>query len=156
MPKPDPIETILARLMPVALSDEGQRGMEAMLDELAGPLLEIRPAKPWFRKPLAAGLAAAGIAAALVLQWAVMPSPHSQPAVATAHAPTPGVVLVGESGSIKSMSAEGWQENPDGSAMRTLRMKVVEENQLLDEETGIVMLVSEPREEFLMVPVSAF
>jgi hypothetical protein len=32
----------------------------------------------------------------------------------------------------------------------------VEENSLLDEETGIVMQVSEPREEILLMPVSTF
>jgi hypothetical protein len=67
-----------------------------------------------------------------------------------------GLVLVGESDRIESMTDEGWQEESDGSAMRTLRLNVVEENSLLDEETGIVMQVSEPREEILLMPVSTF
>jgi hypothetical protein len=40
--------------------------------------------------------------------------------------------------------------------MRAMRLSVVEENNLLDEETGIVMQITEPREEFLLVPVSTF
>ncbi len=159
MHKLDPIEMILARMMPPALSAEGQRGIEEMLDELAEPLPEIIPVKPWFRRPWVGGGAAAGIAAAVLLPLALprlWTTTAPLPAAALEQEATDGVVLVGESGRIKSMSAQGWQENPDGTALRTLRMKVVEENQLLDEETGIVMLVSEPREEYLLMPVSAF
>lgn len=156
MHKPDPVETILARLMPSALSDEGQRGIEAMLDELAVSQGEITPLRPWFRRPLASGVAAAGIAAALVLPWVVSRSPVPNHAASSKLEAPSGFVLIGGSGSIESMSEEGWQEDADGSAMRTLRLNVVEENRLLDEETGIVMRVSEPREEFLMMPVSTF
>ena len=63
---------------------------------------------------------------------------------------------MGESDRIESMTDEGWQEDSDGSAMRAMRLRVVEENSVLDEETGIVMQVSEPREEILLMPVSAF
>jgi hypothetical protein len=159
MHKLDPIETILARMMPPALSAEGQRGIEDMLDELAGPRSEILPVKPWFRRPWVGGGAAAGIAAAILLPLALprlWTTTVPLPAAALEQEVTDGVVLVGESGRINSMSTQGWQENPDGTALRTLRMRVVEENQLLDEETGIVMLVSEPREEYLLMPVSAF
>ncbi|MCU0751218.1 MAG: hypothetical protein MUF13_16895, partial [Akkermansiaceae bacterium] len=81
MQKPDPIEDILARLMPPALSEEGQRGIEAMIDELAGeiepspqipavaelPVLEV-VRSPWPRRMAAAGIAAAvaALAAALI------------------------------------------------------------------------------------------
>lgn len=156
MHTPDSVETILARLMPPALSADAQCEIEAMLDELAGPAANVVPMKPWFRRPLAAGIAAAGIAAAVLLPVAIYQSPVSAPvAVSNAEAPS-GFVLVGESDSIESMTEEGWQEDADGSAMRTLRLSVVEENQLLDEETGIVMMVSEPREELLLMPISTF
>ncbi len=157
MHKPDPVETILARLMPAALSDNGQHGIEAMLDELAGTPRDAVPAKPpWLRRPLAAGIAAAGIAAALLLPLAVSRSPVPVVASNSERDPGPGFVLVSESGSVKSMSEEGWREDSAGNAMRTLRLRVVEENRLLDEETGIVMVVSEPREEYLLMPVSTF
>jgi len=155
--KPDPVETILARLMPAALSDEGQLGMEAMLDELAGgAAVEVIPLKPWFRRPFAGGIAAAGIAAALLLPLSISRTPVPAPVVSAEQKPAPGFVLVSESGSVESMSEEGWQEDADGLAMRTMRLRVVEENQLLDEETGIVMLVSQPRDEYLLTPVSTF
>jgi hypothetical protein len=155
--KPDPVETILARLMPAALSDEGQLAMEAMLDELAGgAAVEVIPMKPWFRRPFAGGIAAAGIAAALLLPLAISRTPVPAPVVSAEQKPEPGFVLVSESGSVESMSEEGWQEDADGLAMRTMRLRVVEENQLLDEETGIVMLVSQPRDEYLLTPVCTF
>lgn len=158
MHKPDPVETILARLMPVAMSDEGQRGIEAMLDELAGTPAEVVPIrKPWYRRPFTGGIAAAGIAAAVLMPFAATRhSAASRVASAPSEKAQPGFVLVGETGSIDSMSEEGWQEDSDGSAMRTLRLRVVEENSILDEETGIVMQVSEPRDEFLLMPVSTF
>lgn len=157
MHKPDPVETILARLMPPGLSEQGQRDIEAMLDELAGPAAEVPVAKAaqshWRRWTLASGIAAAGIAAAMIFPLASAPTP-----VAAAADPdvAPGFVLVGESDRIESTIDEGWFEDSDGSAMRALRLSVIEENTIQDEETGIIMQVSEPREEILLMPVSAF
>ena len=54
------------------------------------------------------------------------------------------------------MTDEGWHEEMDGTTMRAMRLSVVEENSLFDEETGIVMQVTEPREELLLMPTSAF
>jgi hypothetical protein len=160
MHKPDPVETILARLMPPALSEEGQREIAAMIDELAGepetlakPMARIVP----FRRPaVAAGIAAAIVAAAVA--WPLVFPPSRIPVAAASPAPEaePGIFVMSESGSIRSVSDEGWQEDADGSTMRALRLDVVEENDLFDEETGIVMQVSEPREEILLMPVSAF
>jgi hypothetical protein len=47
-------------------------------------------------------------------------------------------------------------EDPDGAAMQAVRVRVVEANTLRDEETGIVVQVSEPREEMVLTPVSVF
>jgi hypothetical protein len=160
MHTPDSVETILARLMPPGLSDSGQRGIEAMLDELAAesPHLEIphpataSPRMGWW----IGGIAAAGVAAAWLLSATIVPF-GAPVATSPAAGGTPAeLVLVGESGRIESMIDEGWQEGTDGSAMRALRLNVVEENSLRDEETGIVMTVSEPREEILLMPISAF
>ncbi|RPJ31834.1 MAG: hypothetical protein EHM17_01040 [Verrucomicrobiaceae bacterium] len=152
MHEKDSVETILARLMPPALSESGQRGIETMLDELAGPASPRKsPALPAWRILIAGGLAASLVAALALPVWM---RPAKQSASATA-AP-PDFLLVGESDRIESMADEGWREDSDGSAMRALRVRVVEENSLFDEETGIVMQVSEPREELLLMPVSAF
>lgn len=155
MHKPDPIETILARLMPPGLSEGGQQDIEAMLDELAGDTISAAPPapKPWFRRAAAAGIAAAGVAVACIFPIANKPAPVVQN---SATQEPVGIVLVSESDRVESMTDEGWQEDADGSAMRAMRLSVVEENNLLDEETGIVMQITEPREEFLLVPVSTF
>ena len=63
MHKPDPIETILARLMPPALSETSQHEIESMLDELAGETAPARRAKSagmaWIRRIFTGGIAAA-------------------------------------------------------------------------------------------------
>lgn len=157
MHKPDPVETILARLMPPALSEEGQRDIEAKLDELAGPGVAIPPPAPaaisWARRWAIGGIAAAGVAAAMIFPM----KPAAPIADSAMDQEIPAEFqLVSESDRIESTSDEGWLEDPDGSTMQALRLNVVEENNILDEETGIVMTVSEPREEILLMPVSAF
>lgn len=157
MHKPDPVETILARLMPPALSEEGQREIEAMLDELAGPVAVVAPPAAavvsWPHRWVIGGIAAAGVAAAMIFPM----KPAAHPLASAADQETPAEFqLVSESDRIESTSDEGWLEDADGSAMQALRLNVVEENNILDEETGILMTVSEPREEILLMPVSAF
>lgn len=153
-----PVEAILARLMPSALSDGAVRDMEAMFDELAGTpaeeIVEMKPqSRPWPVRWIAGGIAAAGVAAALVFPV----KPAASPLVAESSGIAPAeLVLVGGSERIESTEDEGWVENSDGSAMQALRLSVVEENRFVDRETGIEMMISEPREELLLMPVSAF
>ena len=149
MQAPDPIEVVLARLMPPGLSQQGQVEIEAMIGELAGPENSRGPS--WFIRCAIGG----GIAAAIGALIAVFPTePAARPsAVAEAD---PGYSLVSGSDRIESMTDEGWQEDADGLAMHTLRLKAIEENQVRDEGSGMVVLISEPREEVLSIPVSAF
>jgi hypothetical protein len=159
MPAPNPIESVLHRLMPPALSESGQRSIEAMLDELAAAAPQATNTAPAklrsARLGVPLGLAAA-IAAlvALVLPHAPVPLPLVMERAVTA--PRPGMVLVGESDRIEAMSDEGWMADPDGAAMQAVRVRVVEANTLRDEETGIVVQVSDPREEMILMPVSVF
>lgn len=155
----DPIETILARLMPPALSQEGQAGMDAMIDELAGPdlenVVEISSGR-WLVRSLIGG----GIAAAIGALFAIFPMiqgpKESRLAVNPPREAASVFVLLSESDRIESMTDEGWQENSDGSTTHALRVKAVEENNVRDEESGIVIKISEPREEVLLTPVSGF
>lgn len=162
MHKPDPVEAILARLMPTALSEEGQRGIEAMIDELAGiPAENIAMTPPpqavrWDRRVMAAGIAAAIVAAAVISPMVFRASPLPRTAGVSNMQNPAGFVLVSESDRVESTTDEGWHEYSDGSAMHAMRLSVVEENSLRDEETGIVMQVSEPREEIFLMPVNAF
>jgi hypothetical protein len=162
MQAPDPIETVLARLMPPALSESGQRAIESMLDELAAEALAntgpthgrsrvVRTVR--FAVPL-------GIAAALAALVALVPhnEPIMTPLVMGQAAPEAGsgLILVGESDRIEAMSDEGWLVDPEGDAMQAVRVRVVEANTLRDEETGIVVQVSDPREEMILMPVTVF
>ncbi len=171
MQKPDSIEDILARLMPPALSVEGQKSIEAVIDELAGETgdsleaVSSAPSKasvtlempsPWFRRALAGGIAAAVAGLAALAIPMVQRPDQAQVAAITIQESPPEFVLVSESDRIESSTDEGWVEDSDGTAMRALRLNVVEENSIRDEETGIVMQVSEPREEILLMPISAF
>lgn len=150
----DPVETILARLMPPAMSEDCQLEIEALIDDLAG--LEDKPRFSWFTRWLVGG----GIAAAIAGAFTVFPIIHDAPDTAVAViAPSPpngGFVLLSESDRIESMTDEGWQEDPDGSAVRTLRLSAVEENSVRDEESGMVVQISEPREEIFLMPISTF
>lgn len=156
MQAPDPIETILARLMPPALSQDGQFEIEAMIDDLAGHEAEnVVPISSgnWFVRSLIGGGIAAAVAGLLAL--VPMESDFSTPeGVATSKVPS-GFVLVSESDRIESMTDEGWQEQ-DGSAMHALRLTAVEENSVRDLESGMVVRISEPREEILYTPITAF
>jgi hypothetical protein len=66
------------------------------------------------------------------------------------------MVLISESDRIESMTDEGWQDEADGSAMHALRVNAVGQNSLRDEESGMVVQISELREELLLTPISAF
>lgn len=159
MPALEPIEAALARLMPPAFSDDGQRGIEAMLDELAGDRNDAKPSRSGIRRP-GPWLIGTGIAAAIGVLWAVMPSArndsHPVAVAIRSNASSSGLVLVSESSRVESMTDEGWREDADGAAMQALRLNVVDENSVRDEETGMIVRISEPREEILLTPVSAF
>ena len=166
MQTPDSIEAALSRLMPPALSESGQRSIEAMLDELA----VTAPSAAAIRRRRVRGLwwfIPTGIAAALaaVAGLALQPGPGPAPvaaadpvtaATAVAEDPDPGLVLVSESSRVEQLSDEGLLGNPDGEAMRAVRCRVVDANTFRDEETGIVVQVTEPREETILMPVSIF
>ncbi len=158
MLKPDPVETILARLIPPALSVAGQHDINAMLDELAAAsAMDHAPAtahKRFKLRIIAGGLAASGAAAILTFFMMVPKSPLL--AKISALEALPEFVLVGESDRVESMTDEGWQEDSDGSTMQAMRLSVVEENTLRDNQSGIEMKISEPREEMVLMPISTF
>jgi hypothetical protein len=154
----DAVEAALARLMPPALSQNCQFEIEAMLDDLAGSEMGETVEVPVPQRNR--WIIAAGIAAAVAGLLAIFPSigvPALPPLVsAPLVEKARGLVLISESDRIESMTDEGWQEDSYGSAMHAVRLSVVEENSLRDLETGIVVQISEPREEILLMPITAF
>ncbi|MEO0018363.1 MAG: hypothetical protein RLZZ522_1646 [Verrucomicrobiota bacterium] len=161
MQTPDLIEAALSRLMPPALSESGQRSIEAMLDELAAAAPAA--ARPRFKLSLVALAVPLGIAAALVAWFSLAPREVPAPVVATLAITPPVAVesasrllLVREFGRVESVSDEGWMSDPDGEAMAAVRVRVVEANTFQDEDSGIVVQVSDPRDEVILTPVSVF
>ena len=162
MPKLEPyseIEDALMRLMPVGLGQSVQSELESQLDELCGNADfegadAAAPAVLRFPK----WIAAAGIAAALVLGVAFFPKEGNAGGdVASQKADeTPSVVLLTEVERVEHLSDEGLFVDSGGSAVRKFRRQVVDESKLLDEESGIEVTLSEPREEIYLVPVSTF
>ena len=150
MQAPDPIETILARLMPPALSEDCQSGLDGMIDELAGPSNIVGIS--WLSRCLIGGGIAAGIGAMFAVFPMIQKGPQS-PVAATSPA---GFSIVSESDRIESVTDEGWREDSEGSAMHAVRFKSVQENNVRDKETGMLVQISEAREEVLMMPVSEF
>jgi hypothetical protein len=147
------IEAALARLMPPAMSEQGRISIESMIDELAGEAAPVKPVGIGFVKAIT------GIAALVALVAAVtLFRDETAPALATTDPETSPAILelVGESDRIESLEDEGWFADPDGGAMHAVRIRMIEENSLRDPETGIVMQIREPREEMLLMPVSAF
>lgn len=160
MQAPDPIEIILARLMPPPLSDEVQSEMEVMFDELSsghhesmehvGDQLAPRFSYRWL---VGGGIAAAGVG--LLAIAPIFRQAASFPIASAVHT-SAGFVLLSESDRIESMSDEGWHESLEGMAMRAFRVNAVAENRVRDEESGIVVKLSELREELVLTPISAF
>lgn len=160
MKAPDPVlemEAVMARLMPPAISQDCQYELEALIDDLAGPepAMVISPVN-WTLRAVLGG----GIAAAIGALCAIFPFDEASP-VARAVASVPadidsGLVLVSESDRVESMTDEGWSEDVYGSAMHAVRLNLVEENEIRDEESGMLVKISEPREEMLLMPISSF
>lgn len=154
------MEDMLSRLMPVAFSEEGQRSLDAMLDELAGPEEPVAAEEPatkrgnlWARVLPPVGIAAA---AALAFLWSYG-APGDRKTVASRPDIAPsGIYLLGETDRIERLTDEGWLADPQGGAMQAVRVQVVEENTLQDAQTGIIFQISEPREELILTPVTAF
>jgi hypothetical protein len=145
------IEAALSRLMPPALSQGCLEDIETMIDELAGPEPEKVASLSSHRWSIGFG-----IAAAITALCAISPISKVSPEPPLAAIPLPGFVLVSESERVQSVTDEGWQEYPDGSAMHAVSFSAVEESKVLDEETGMIVQISVPREEIVFNPINSF
>lgn len=163
MQKPDQnfedMEKALSRLMPASVSENAQDRMDLMLEELAGDSkitrFDFKKSVKWF--------GAGGIAAALGLGvYVFIPQLHEPEnsakslTISGQNDLAPELVYLSESDRVEGFSDEGLFVDSGGSAVRKVRIRVIEESQIRDEETGIVVVLTEPREEMYMVPVSTF
>jgi len=151
------MEDALRRLMPVALRETMRVETEDLLDDLAG---EARVSGFAFKKGIvwlgAGGIAAAfGIASLFVFKGGVDASVAGKNPAAALELPPELVFLTGTD-RVEDVKDDGMFVDSGGSAVRKVRIRVVEESRIRDEETGIVVQVTEPREEMYLVPVSTF
>lgn len=163
MHKPDPtfdeMEKALLRLMPVAVSEEAQHRMDALLEDLS---CDSKVTGFDFRRPLRR-VVGTGLAAALGFGIFLSLPPGESPTIALGNTPDanssdlpPELVFLSEADRVEGFSDEGLYVDSGGSAVRKVRVRMIEESHIRDEETGIVVMLSEPREEMYMMPVSTF
>ena len=153
----DAMEKALLRLMPAALSETAQAGMEAQLDELSGSVevlsgdaVVIRHGFPRRAKWLC------GIAAAVTIWVFAFPFGSQESAPLVGIAEDDGMVVITELDRVENVLDEGLFVDAGGSAVRKMSVRVVGESTILDEETGIEVTLTEPRREMVLLPVSTF
>jgi len=159
MESPEDIEKALARLLPSAISDEGQRSLEAMLDGLAGgeTVVEMPPAsrRPWGW--IGGGIGAA--AAAVVMAMSLPAGNPDIPVETVEDLPQEnpdGFVLLEQTKHVETAEPENWTLEADGVTHRAWRVRVVNQERVQDLETGYEVLVSRPQDEVVLMPVNAF
>jgi hypothetical protein len=158
MESPDEMEKALSRLMPVALSEGGRRSLDELIDSLAAGEEQVPlPRVAGFPWGWAGGLGAAAAAVVMALGFPAT-GPVVPPGVAPA-APSAGdggIVWIARSERVEAAVPEDWMSESDGVAHRAWRVRVVDEERLHDLETGYEVLVSRPREQVVLMPVTAF
>lgn len=144
-------EEALQRLIPVGLSEGLQEELDASFDELAGESkMDFRAAAKW--------IVGIGAAAAVVmgLFLAFTNTETSGDRLVGLDEVEADVIFLEELDRVEDVSDEGLYVDAGGSAVRKLRVRLVEETRMRDEETGIVVDLSAPREETYLVPISTF
>lgn len=163
------VEQVLQRLVPVALSLRATREIEADLDALAaraGPGTAAAPegsawrpaagrrGKAWhFGMGSAAALVAGGLTA---LWWWPDPLHAFRVERPAAAGEVQDLELIREVNRVESAVDEGTLADESGGMHRILRYRVVGEAYVRQASTGEVVRVVEPREEVVLVPVTAF
>lgn len=166
MESPEDIEKALARLVPSAISERGQRSLDDLIDSLAAAdgeeaiveMSQPRRAKPW------GWISGIGSAAAAITLALVLPETESTKSgggrVATAElAPAEAkerFVVLAQSQHVESAEPEGWTSEADGVTHRAWRVRLVNQERVKDVETGYEVLVSQPQEEVILRPVNTF
>ncbi len=152
---PGDIEKALERLMPVALSERASEEMDTLIDDLAGDKPAKNPSSP--KWPAALGIAAAISLGAFIFLPKSQPAPQQTAAKeSTSESAEPTIAFLAEADRVENVQDEGLYIDTGGSAVRKLRVRVVEETSIRDEESGIVFQLTSPREELYMLPVSTF
>jgi hypothetical protein len=161
MESPEDIEKALARLVPSAISEQGQRSLDDLIDSLAAgetaveemPLPSARNT-PW------GWIGGVGAAAAAVALAFVIPAGEKDDAPDLATVPVStgkgGFLVLEQSKHVESAEPEDWTSEADGVTHRAWRVRVVNQERVQDLETGYEVLVSHPQDEVILRPVNTF
>jgi hypothetical protein len=84
------------------------------------------------------------------------PVPPSTGPLAGEDAAESGIELIRQTERVEDAEPEGWLSETDGVAHRAWRVRVIDEDRVRDVETGYEVTVSRPREEVILMPVTAF
>lgn len=153
----DAMEKALLRLMPAALSETAQAGIEAQLDELSGSAELLSGNAELLRHDFSRRAKwLGGIAAAVTIGVFAFPFGNQESAPLVGIAEDDGMVVITELDRVENVLDEGLFVDAGGSAVRKMSVRVVGESRILDEKTGIEVTLTEPRREMYLLPVSTF
>lgn len=152
------VERALRELMPVALSEQSQHEIGEMLEDLSGSESRGMGRKARMRRVLFGGAAAAALLVCGFTFFPVMIPEQARPVIASqsSNEAAGEMELLSESDRVEKVLDEGLFVDSGGSAVRKVRVRMVEESRFQDKETGIIVMLTEPREEMYMLPVSKF
>lgn len=141
-------------LTPRGFSEAGMASIEEMLDELSGET----PRRTLFNGHglrWISGSAAAGVALAFGLTWLNSPE-IAEPVAAVSTGIVPVSLVAEEEGVVAAEADEELVVGSDGQLMRAWHLQVVNQERFLDPQTGHEVTVVHPRDEMVLMPVSAF
>lgn len=156
------IEEKLSRLIPPALSEEGQRGLEDLIDELAGVEadadFEATPNR-WLWK-VAAAVAILAVPVVMTHRRGdspVMDTSLAQLDVDVTLGVSPEMMLLKSIQMIDAREDDGLIVPSDGTAPHyRYRYRVIDEEVVRDPETGVEITLRQPRQEVVTIPVTQF
>lgn len=152
MESPEEIERALERLVPRAMSESGAAGLDALIDELAGE--EVRGTRWGWISIFGVGAAAALVGLLQLVEPTIEELPGS---VWRSERAADGVRLVAESEGVVAVDEAGsFVADSDGALHQAWHVQVLNEERFHDDETGSEVRVYHPREEVVLMPVTAF
>ena len=157
------IEEKLAQLLPPALSDEGQRRLEDMIDDLSGVDADLeksnagRSPKGWVWK----AVAVLALSTSIVIIGSTL-VPEERTALLThddqaTHGKTSEMVVLTSTKLIGGRENDGLIVPNDGTTPHyRYRYQVIDEEQVKDPDSGLVITLRQPRQEVLTIPITQF
>jgi hypothetical protein len=157
------IEEKLAQLVPPALSDEGQRKLEDMIDDLSGvdPDLEKSNAARFLKGWVWNAAAVLALSTSIIfIRSSFIDEEHIElltHADHIAHSPLAEMVVLSSTKLIGGRENDGLIVPIDGTTPHyRYRYHVIDQEQVKDPDSGLVITLRQPRQEVLTIPITQF